>query len=200
MENNEIRIFRIDDPFTEKLDYGKIKRDVVNVSTSPKQKALLLQALRWKLTKAKTDFKREKMLESYVGCDLLGCRTDLEQRGKVIKELSSSDIGNFLLVKEEWARLINTIASLRKGNEIKLENIDEENFSLLKTSKGRNYLSPNEPLIICMQKVAIGETSDTSTRQHLLAALQKLSLRLKIKRFFKRKSTNDLNILDDQFK
>lgn len=75
------------------------------------------------------------MLESYIGCDLLGCRTDLEQRGKVIKELSSSDIGDSLLAKEEWARLINTIASLRKGNEIKLENINEEDFSRLKMSK-----------------------------------------------------------------
>ncbi|CAF4071991.1 unnamed protein product, partial [Rotaria magnacalcarata] len=56
----------IDDPFTEKLDYDKIKRDVVHVSTSPRQKSLLLQALRWKLTKATTDFKREKMLECYM--------------------------------------------------------------------------------------------------------------------------------------
>lgn len=38
-----------------------------------------------------------------------------------------------------------------------------------------------------MQKVAIGETSDTSTRQHLLAALQKLSLRLKKKMIFQEK-------------
>ena len=43
--------------------------------------------------------------------------------------------------------------------------------------KGRNYLAPNESLIICMQKAAIAEQSDTPTKQHLLAALQKLSLR-----------------------
>jgi hypothetical protein len=108
-------VYRIDDPFTEKLDYGKIKRDVVHVSTSPRQKALLLQALRWKLTKAKTDFKREKMLECYVGCDLLGCRTDVEQQTKITKEISSSIGGDTYYVKEEWARFINTIASLRKG-------------------------------------------------------------------------------------
>ena len=149
-------ISSIDDPFTEKLDYGKIKRDVVHVSTTHRQKALLLQALRWKLTKAKTDFKREKMLECYIGCDLLGCRTDTEQRAKIIKELSSPETGDSACVKEEWGRLLNTIASLRKG---------------------RNYLAPNEPLIICMQKAAIAESSDTPARQHLLAALQKLSLR-----------------------
>ena len=106
---------RIDDPFTEKFDYGKIKRDVVHISTAPRQKALLLQALRWKLTKAKTDFKREKMLDCYIGCDLLGCRTDVEQRTKIIKELSSTSGGDTHYAKEEWARFINTIASLRKG-------------------------------------------------------------------------------------
>lgn len=44
---------------------------------------------------------------------------------------------------------------------------------------GRNYLAPNESLIIGMLKAAIGEPSDTATKQHLLAALQKLSLRYK---------------------
>jgi LisH domain-containing protein ARMC9 len=108
---------RIDDPFIEKLDYGKIKRDVVLGSMNCRSKALLIQALRWKLTKAKTDFKREKMLESYIGCDLLGCRTDIEQRAKVIDELSLSDTNDTSFLKEEWARFINTIASLRKGRQ-----------------------------------------------------------------------------------
>ncbi|CAF1197448.1 unnamed protein product [Adineta steineri] len=145
-----------DDPFIEKLDYGKIKRDIVSISTSAREKALLLQALRWKLTKAKSDFQREKMLESFIGCDLLGCRSDIEQQAKIIKQLSSPIGSDAYYVKEEWARLINTIASLRKG---------------------RNYLAPNESLIISMQKAAISEASDTLIKQHLLAALQKLSLR-----------------------
>jgi hypothetical protein len=55
------------------------------------------------------------MLECYIGCDLLGCRTDIEQRTKIIRQLSSSLGGDTYYVKEEWARLINTIASLRKG-------------------------------------------------------------------------------------
>lgn len=106
---------RSNDPLTEKFDYGKIKRDIGNVSFNPREKALLLQALRWKLTKAKTDFQRENILECYIGCDLLGCRTDVEQRNKIIKQLSSSIGGDTYYVKEEWARFINTIASLRKG-------------------------------------------------------------------------------------
>lgn len=56
------------------------------------------------------------MLECYVGCDLLGCRTDSEQKSKVIKEVSSvADNVQANQVKEQWARFINTIASLRKG-------------------------------------------------------------------------------------
>ena len=123
---------------------------------SARDKALLLQALRWKLTQAKTDYRREKILECYIGCDLLGCRSDMEQRTKIIQQLSSSIGGDTYYVKEEWARLINTIASLRKG---------------------RNYLSPNESLLICMQKAASAELTDNSFKQHLLASLQKLSLR-----------------------
>ncbi|CAF1141782.1 unnamed protein product, partial [Adineta ricciae] len=146
----------MDDVYTEKLDFGKIKRDLVNISTSAREKALLLQALRWKLTKAKSDFQREKVLDSFIGCDLLGCRSDTEQRARIIQQLSSPIGSDAYYVKEEWARLINTLASLRKG---------------------RNYLSPNEALIICMQKAAVSEASDTLIKQHLLAALQKLSLR-----------------------
>ena len=103
------------DILTERLDYGKIKRDIVHISVSSRERALLLQALRWKLTKAKTDFRREKILECYIGCDLLGCRSDIEQRTKIIQQLSSSSGGDTYYVKEEWARLMNTIASLRKG-------------------------------------------------------------------------------------
>ncbi|UJR23005.1 hypothetical protein I4U23_026031 [Adineta vaga] len=144
------------DHYTEKLDFGKIKRDLVNLYTSAREKALLLQALRWKLTKAKSDFQREKIIDSFIGCDLLGCRSDLEQRAKIIQQLSSPIGSDAYYVKEEWARLINTLASLRKG---------------------RNYLAPNEALIICMQKATVSEASDTLIKQHLLAALQKLSLR-----------------------
>ena len=121
-----------------------------------RERALLLQALRWKLAKAKSDFKREKLLECFIGCDLLGCRTDVEQRAKVLKQFSSVIGGDTYYVKEEWARLINTIASLRKG---------------------RNYLTPNDSLILALQKTAVSEASDTMIRQHLLAALQKLSLK-----------------------
>ena len=108
---------RTNDFITEKLDYGKIKRDIVHISTSPRDKAFLLQALRWKLTKAKTDFRREKILECYIGCDLLGCRSDMEQRTKIIQQISSSQGGDTYYVKEEWARFLNTVASLRKGRK-----------------------------------------------------------------------------------
>ncbi|CAF3289130.1 unnamed protein product [Rotaria sp. Silwood2] len=101
----------MDDPLTEKIDYGKIKRDIVHISTSSREKTLLFQALRWKLTKAKTDFKCEKILECFIGC-----RFDIEQRTKIITQLSSKTTDdNTYYVKEERVRLINTIVSLRKG-------------------------------------------------------------------------------------
>lgn len=49
--------------------------------------------------------------------------------------------------------------------------------NILKISLGRNYLAPNESLIICLLKAAVAEPTDTPVKQHLLAALQKLSLR-----------------------
>ncbi|CAF4441353.1 unnamed protein product [Rotaria sp. Silwood2] len=142
----------MDDPLTEKIDYGKIKRDIVHISTSSREKTLLFQALRWKLTKAKTDFKCEKILECFIGC-----RSDIEQRTKIIKQLSSKTTdNNTYYVNEERVRLINTIVSLRKD---------------------RNYLTSNESLIICMQKASMSESSDIHIKQHLLATLQKLCLK-----------------------
>lgn len=38
-------------------------------------------------------------------------------------------------------------------------------------------MTPNEALILCMQKTAVAEATDTLIKQHLLAGLQKLSLR-----------------------
>jgi hypothetical protein len=52
-----------------------------------------------------------------------------------------------------------------------------ETKGLIEVDLGRKYLTPNEALIIAMQKAAISEGSDTIIKQHLLAALQKLSLR-----------------------
>ena len=112
---------RTHDLLTDKLDYGKIKRDIAHVSSSARERALLLQALRWKLTKCKTDFKRERIVEYYIGCDLLGCRSDHEQRTKIFQQLSSSSTGaDTHDVKEEWVRLINTVASFRKGRRVEL--------------------------------------------------------------------------------
>ena len=42
---------------------------------------------------------------------------------------------------------------------------------------GRKYLALSEPWITSMQRAVMAEQSDTRIKQHLLAALQKLSLK-----------------------
>ena len=171
---NNSSLCRSDDLVTSKLDYGKIKRDVTHGSSSARERALLLQALRWTLTKCKTDFKRDRIIECYIGSDLLGCRSDHEQRAKIFQQLSAAT-GDASDVKEDWVRLINTVASFRRGTRrTRLLIIDD---GRRRTFAGRTYLALSEPWITSMQRAVIAEQSDTRIKQHLLAALQKLSLK-----------------------
>ncbi len=120
-------------------------------SIDDRQKSLLLQALRWRLTKSPPGEQREKILESFISNDLFSIKLDGD-KNMMIQLLKCEDEA----VKQYIARILNAFASLNKG---------------------RSYLASNLSLIKVMEKVLCNETEDTLCRQNLLAALQKLSLR-----------------------
>ena len=111
----------------------------------------LLQALRWRLTKAESTEQRQKILTSYINSDLLNFRNEKMSNSVIDLLKSPNDI-----IKQFMARFINTFASLNYG---------------------RSYLASSSDLVKNVIFVLRHEKEDSFTRKNLLAALQKLSLR-----------------------
>lgn len=131
------------------LDYEKIKQDLQ--VASERRKCLLLQALRWRLTQA-SPLTRDSHMTAFIQHDLLGCATPGQHRDVVLSLLTSNDP----VVKQCAARLFNAFASL---------------------SSGRTYLASNQDLFKGLMDNLRSEDKDSITREMVLGALQKLSLR-----------------------
>ncbi|XP_032887242.1 lisH domain-containing protein ARMC9 isoform X8 [Amblyraja radiata] len=141
----------IDVPLLASLDYEKLKNDLL--CGNDRLKALLLQALRWRLTQSQPGEQRDTVLQAYVTNDLLECHRK-KQRSLINLLNSKSEI-----VRQYAARLINGFASL---------------------SHGRTYLAQNMVLLKILEETLETEEEDSITRENVLGALQKLSLRRKL--------------------
>ncbi|KAF4083077.1 hypothetical protein AMELA_G00135920 [Ameiurus melas] len=137
-----------DVPLLPSLDYDKLKRDLIN--GSDRLKALLLQALRWRLTRSVQGEQRDTVLQAFISNDLLNCYSTKQK--SVVHLIKSKNE----TVRQYTACLINTFASL---------------------SEGRVYLSQCSSLLKLLAECLQSEEKDTVTREKVLGALQKLSLR-----------------------
>ncbi|XP_044531596.1 lisH domain-containing protein ARMC9 [Gracilinanus agilis] len=135
-------------PLLPSLDYEKLKKDLT--FGSDRLKAFLLQALRWRLTTSHPGEQRETVLQAYISNDLLDCQSH-RQRNVLQLLHSKSDV-----VRQYMARLINAFASL---------------------AEGRLYLSQNTKLLRMLEERLKEEDQDLLTRENVLGALQKFSLR-----------------------
>ena len=79
------------------------------IHQNERRQLALLQALRWRLTRADTPEIRQKILSAYTAGDVLNCH---EQMRYNIFNLIKSANDN---VKQYMARLINTLATLNQG-------------------------------------------------------------------------------------
>ncbi|KAK2175425.1 hypothetical protein NP493_733g00009 [Ridgeia piscesae] len=131
------------------LDYDKIKEDVSR--GTERTVALLLQALRWKLTKTSPP-ERDAMLAAYINNDVLGCVRPGAYRKAVLRHLNSDSE----VVRQYAARLFNAFASL---------------------CDGRTYLAQNPHLMRSLMDNLRADDRDSLTRENVLGCLQKLSLR-----------------------
>ncbi|KAK6177323.1 hypothetical protein SNE40_015447 [Patella caerulea] len=131
------------------LDYRKVRNDLM--TGTPRNQALLLQALRWRLTKSHIE-KRDAIINQYINNDILGCASPGPYRDSMKKLLTSKSED----VKQGTARLYNAFASL---------------------CVGRTYLSSNPELTPALLANLHSEDKDSITREMILGALQKLSLR-----------------------
>ncbi|KAI0215308.1 LisH domain-containing protein ARMC9 [Lamellibrachia satsuma] len=131
------------------LDYEKIKEDLSQ--GTERTVALLLQALRWKLTKTPPP-ERDAMMAAYINNDVLGCVRPGAYRKAVLKHLNSDSE----FVRQYAARLFNAFASL---------------------CDGRSYLAQNPHLMRSLMDNLRADDRDSLTRENVLGCLQKLSLR-----------------------
>ncbi|XP_008158430.3 lisH domain-containing protein ARMC9 [Eptesicus fuscus] len=137
-----------DVPLLPSLDYEKLKRDLI--LGSDRLKAFLLQALRWRLTTSHPGEQRETVLQAYISNDLLDCHGH-SQRSVLQLLHGRSDV-----VRQYMARLINAIASL---------------------AEGRLYLAQSTKVLRMLEERLKEEDKDVVTRENVLGALQKFSLR-----------------------
>ncbi|XP_033883898.2 lisH domain-containing protein ARMC9-like isoform X2 [Acipenser ruthenus] len=137
-----------DVPLLPSLAYKKLKKDLIY--GTDRLKALLLQALRWRLTRSLHGEQRETVLQAYIGNDLLDCHSN-HQRNVLQLLNSKSEV-----VRQYMARLINAFASL---------------------ADGRMYLSQSPVLLTMLENTMKAEEKDSLSRENVLGALQKLSLR-----------------------
>ncbi|NWU19601.1 ARMC9 protein, partial [Dyaphorophyia castanea] len=136
-----------DVPLLPSLDYEKLKKDLI--TGSDRLKALLLQALRWRLTTSYPGEQRDTVIQAYINNDLLDCHNC--QRSILQLLYSKSEV-----VRQYMARLINAFASLIEG---------------------RAYLSQNLTLLQMLEDRLKAEDKDSLTWENVLGALQKFSLR-----------------------
>ncbi|XP_061539252.1 lisH domain-containing protein ARMC9 isoform X4 [Phycodurus eques] len=134
-------------PMLPSLDYVKLKKDLLE--GSDRLRSLLLQALRWRLTRSLPGEQRDTVLQAYISNDLLERNSTKQET--ILHLLTSKNE----MVRQYMARLINTFASF---------------------AVGRGYLSKIHLLLKLLMKTIRKEEKDTLTRENVLVALQKLSL------------------------
>ncbi|XP_060934243.1 lisH domain-containing protein ARMC9 [Limanda limanda] len=130
------------------LDYEKLKKDLVEGADN--LQSLLLQALRWRLTRSLHNEQRESVLQAYISNDLLECYSTKQKT--VVHLLRSKNE----IVRQYMARLINAFASL---------------------AEGRVYLSQIPTLLELLTEIFKQEEKDSLVREIVVIALDKLSLR-----------------------
>lgn len=135
-------------PMLPSLDYEKLKNDLVEGSN--RLQSLLLQALRWRLTRSLPGEQRDTVLQAFISNDLLQ-RYSTKQKTLLHLMRSKNKI-----VRQYMARLINAFASL---------------------AEGRIYLSQIPILLKLLTEALRTEEKDSLARENVLVALQKLSLR-----------------------
>ncbi|XP_054645151.1 lisH domain-containing protein ARMC9 isoform X2 [Dunckerocampus dactyliophorus] len=134
-------------PMLPSLDYVKLKKDLLE--GSDRLRSMLLQALRWRLTRSLPGEQRDTVLQAYISNDLLE-RCDAKQEVLLLLTLKND------MVRQYMARLINAFASF---------------------AEGRAYLSQIPYLLRILMDTLTTEEKDSLTRENVLVALQKLSLR-----------------------
>ncbi|CAI8031354.1 LisH domain-containing protein ARMC9 [Geodia barretti] len=147
------------------LNFHRLKSTLQ--SSNDRKKALLLQALRWRLTQAPSAEESHAVLHDYVDNDFLGCSNENDAyHSKVTSFLQSSS----LVLCEQFCRLLNSVSSL---------------------SQGRSYLAQSQAMVAALCQLLTGVSwgggegregemgggVEGNIGRNALGAVQKLSLK-----------------------
>ncbi|CAN8016369.1 unnamed protein product, partial [Ixodes persulcatus] len=140
------------DYFATRLDFSKIKHDLTAAEAT--QRCLLLQALRWKLTRPSTFEQRNSVVLAFVDNDLLGfAKRTPDYSNRILHMIKSANSG----LQQSFTRFLNALASF---------------------SQGRSYLSRNLQLVATLIDCLLSDRLlEPKCQDMILGILQKLSLR-----------------------
>jgi len=142
-----------DIPYLPTLNYIKIKEDLRRLT--PRKQALLIQALRLRLTRSHFGEQRDAVISGYIANDILGCASDIKQGETMVTLLMSKDT----VLNCQVAMLFNAVASF---------------------TAGRAYIGQSEVMMKQLIKCLKCESKWTKRGENLLGAMQKLSLRRQV--------------------
>ena len=156
-------------PILPAIDYQKVSLDLgewANVRKQPvgaseieaaeRNCCLVLQALRWRISRSIGAKAKRRVVEAYIEGDVLGLKSPESESTPENSALVETLLSSSEIVKEYALRFINWMAS---------------------DSKGRSYLLGYAPMIDLLVSTLQDEPKDTKARQNALGALQKFSLR-----------------------
>jgi len=139
------------------LDYSKIKKELaIKQDATPAEQTkllLLLQSLRWRVTKLIKHAEKRRIVVEYIKHDILQCKRSNAQ-SNFYRLLNHSN----MQIVETFLRLLNVISS----------------FAI-----GRTYLLriDHDKLVNILSDVMTGTSKDDAIRMNALGCLQKMSLR-----------------------
>eukprot|EP00055_Hartaetosiga_balthica_P014002 m.74572 g.74572 ORF g.74572 m.74572 type:complete len:829 (+) comp8454_c0_seq4:136-2622(+) len=144
------------------LDFVKVKH--ILATADEEQKALVLQALRWRITRSLPGEQRNAVLVSYIENDLCDVSSPSGDGVIALACNSKNDV-----VQENAARLLSVVSSLSAGRAyLSYENVISQLVTYCKVSFSNDAISVRSET---------EEEGDTRTQQLLVSVLQKLSLR-----------------------
>lgn len=156
---------------------------------------LLLQAMRWRITRSAAGKSRDNALRAIVSADVLGCRAaqaalrrvtqedirsalealaraGLERGGAGLKHGSRSGVSATVSAVAQCS-LISAL--LGCGHPLVVDSAVRLVNSMASTPAARAYLLQDPSIVPCFTRVLLLHGGDTTTRQNAVGALQKMS-------------------------
>lgn len=142
-------------PIIKRLNYTKIINTLLK-NLNSRNTALLLQALRQQITRKESKEASIEVIKVFAFKDILNLRN---ANNSIVYNILLHHTSQNDIIKEEFARFLNAIASFKVGRTF-----------LINFSYGKNFIYPS---VVALKNKRLDEI----TSSHILAAIQKVSIK-----------------------